>query len=641
MKLSGLAARRIAGVLMLPLGWAGVLIAQSELKSPPDIPPEIVAQYEHLGAKYGHFKTFDIRFHALSFHTRFTAAPIAAAEQRSDHSTSLSLDEVLAYKSKEHIVQAEDASEVLPGFRHLVALAAAEETKLPKIDQPFGIFLGVQPGWATKDMFDSMARLDRINQSNRLWLVDLSEWTLLTQESFQQLARQKSLRGLILNATNTNDTFLQQLTKLPELRLLEMNGCVDSYRRYATQRESESAYSSILTSAGIGALVKLPHLQKLSMAHCDLTDSALTNLSEIQQLEILNLARNELLTDASLSEVFKLKNLQQLDLAGCTKLTDTGFRNVRNLQELRVLNVSRTNFGDQALKEIGGLEKLELLSLARCQRMSGEGLRSLTGLRQLKELDLSDTKFSEADMKMIASMAQLRTLHLSWCRGVGPGFKGLSTLKQLRELAVAGTEIDDAGLAALAEMPELEALDLAQCAKLSDAGLKALSRLPKLKRLRIDHCKGITDVGCKYLAAISTLEFLAANGCAVTDTGIRELRQLPNLKTLELDLTDVTASAFSDPTGFKELRLLSAWYSRSIKVDQVAKFLPNCRIIDVESATAPFKPQAKPDTSESLKSPRPRSRFRVWAALALFALWVVTLLIIAIRRRKSSTKVSQ
>jgi repressor of nif and glnA expression len=92
--------------------------------------------------------------------------------------------------------------------------------------------------------------------------------------------------------------------------------------------------------------------------------------------------------------------------------------------------------------------------------------------------------------------------------------------------------------------------------QVTDTGLKELKDLKNLTGLRLANTK-VTDVGLKELKGLKSLTELGLYGTQVTDVGLKELKDLKNLTVLRLTGTQVTDA------GVKELQ----------------EALPNCEIL--------------------------------------------------------------
>src|SRR5262245_22503561 len=85
--------------------------------------------------------------------------------------------------------------------------------------------------------------------------------------------------------------------------------------------------------------------------------------------------------------------------------------------------------------------------------------------------------------------------------------------------------------------------------KVTDTGLKELKELKSLQWLDLDGTK-VTDVGLKELKELKSLQGLDLDNTKVTDAGLKDLKELKSLQRLNLSDTRVTDA------GLKELKEL-------------------------------------------------------------------------------------
>jgi hypothetical protein len=201
-----------------------------------------------------------------------------------------------------------------------------------------------------------------------------------------------------------------------------------------------------------------------------------------------------------------------------------------------------------------GVTDDQLASLARLGTLPG--LRSL-GLSFLHQL-------SDVGLVHLRGFTSLETLSLSQCAQLSDaGFAHLGCLDRLRSLSLDETQISDEGLAILQGFPLLEELNLGQCKRITDRGLANLRCVTGLRKLLLINCPGVTDVGVDQLRELTELRILDLSQTAVTDRGLAALHGLTRLEALYLaGLEGVTESGLSQLTSLVELRKL---------------FLGNCR----------------------------------------------------------------
>ena len=90
--------------------------------------------------------------------------------------------------------------------------------------------------------------------------------------------------------------------------------------------------------------------------------------------------------------------------------------------------------------------------------------------------------------------------------------------------------------------------------EVTDAGLKDLKELKGLRTLNLSRTK-ITDTGLKDLKELRGLRFLALDRTQITDAGLKDLKELKDLKTLYLYENQITDAGLKD---LKELQNLQS-----------------------------------------------------------------------------------
>ena len=135
------------------------------------------------------------------------------------------------------------------------------------------------------------------------------------------------------SSENIDDRVLQNLSSLPRLEMLNLEGCdqftdaglrhVSGLRHLRDLRLSETK----VTDKGLDALRGLRELKHLSLEQTAVTDAGLANLASLKQLEELWLM-DTAVTNACIEHLAKLTNLQKLDL-DFTYLTPEGVKKLR------------------------------------------------------------------------------------------------------------------------------------------------------------------------------------------------------------------------------------------------------------------------------------------------------------------------
>jgi len=165
---------------------------------------------------------------------------------------------------------------------------------------------------------------------------------------------------------------------------------------------------------------------------------------------------------------------------------------------------------------------------------------------------------------------------------------------RLRVSAVnASASFGDEQLAALAPVAERVVwLDIGRT-QVSDEGMANIGQMPNLERLHLEQTK-VTDAGMKHLAALKKLEYLNLYGTEVTAAIFEPMAELRNLRKLFLWETKVDPSAAREFQRQMSLEVNTGWdvadnASAKDTGDDVA-----APVVTPAPAPAPAKEQAKP-----------------------------------------------
>ena len=142
-----------------------------------------------------------------------------------------------------------------------------------------------------------------------------------------------------------------------------------------------------------------------------------------------------------------------------------------------------------------------------------------------------------------------------------------SGLEQLQRLNVVGLNLEscgrvtDASLKQLQPFKSLRALVLTSTS-ITHAGLRHLVANASLLALDLELCDGITDAACEPLGAMRQLQSLVLKKTGfekhrISDAGLNNLRELPNLEVLNLYGNNVTDAGLAHLLPLKKLRELN------------------------------------------------------------------------------------
>ncbi|KAL0485716.1 F-box/LRR-repeat protein FBXL20 [Acrasis kona] len=324
----------------------------------------------------------------------------------------------------------------------------------------------------------------------------------------------KNLRTLNLKrCPKVNDAAMTHLLQFPYLESLDLTGCVH------------------LTDSGMSILKGLgPRLTSLDLTFChQITDVGLQHLSELVNLEVLNLQCCRLITCQGLTHIVqKCKKLVSLNLTGCDRITLSGIDGQNS-----------------------GLTKLERLNLMGCKLVSDKCIiKLLSWTTKLKELVLAfSDDITDDGVTMVADTCQeLEHLNLKKC-----------------------VRITDASVLYICEKLclSLKILNLYGCSKITNSGIGHISKLFYLKELSLKRCANIDDEGLNMLHSCLTMEILdLSENPLITDKG------LMRLCSILCDPLHLRQQQSKD--GFVGDRKVPLYGLREIRVDKCARVAPEC-----------------------------------------------------------------
>ncbi len=253
-----------------------------------------------------------------------------------------------------------------------------------------------------------------------------------------------SVTDLYNDGINGSIRTLEDLVYLPSLQSLQINGelLIEDYT----------------------PLAGLPELTSLSISGCALSDSDLTYISGLSNLNSLHIADNQLTT---LDPLNTLENLEYLNVSGNAIASSS---TLSQFPKLRYLFIAKNH-----LRELDGLSELPDLDVLDLSNNFISDLAPLKNLKALSELHLNGN--TPKNIKKLAELPELGILNISDCGlaslSVVNGFKNLHTLMaydneiaslstftlKVRELHLANNPLAD--ISPLKKQSKLEVLDLA------------------------------------------------------------------------------------------------------------------------------------------------------------------------------------
>jgi len=373
-----------------------------------------------------------------------------------------------------------------------------------------------------------------------------------------------------------DDALLAELRHLPSLQSLNLWAC------------------DKVTDDGLIPLRELPNLSNLDLGVTRIGDKGVANLKPLAQLQGLNLSYTRV-TDAGLAHLAGMTKLKSLALDSLP-ITDEGLKHLVGLTELTYLNALNTKIEGPGLRHLAGMQKLGQLWLSKSQ-VDDESLRHLEGLKNLKQLYLDKTRVTQAGIDRIHTI--LPECEISPKPSKTDADRAAAEFLVKNNAIIAGRLADGSGgIGDPKSVDQLPAapffigyIEASRCEALNDEALaQHAAGLKKLKRINGNNTKftgtgfaafkeselqaldlsdgSFTDEGLKAACGIATLQELHLNGHReITDAGLVDLHQLPELGILNLSGTQVTSAGMKEVARCPKVWLLAL---RDTAIDDAA-----------------------------------------------------------------------
>lgn len=218
--------------------------------------------------------------------------------------------------------------------------------------------------------------------------------------------------------------------------------------------------------------------------------------------------------------------------------------------------LSSPQLTEDLFMKIGSLKNLKTLRLGGT-RIPENGLKHLSSLMELQFLDLFNTEITDRDISHLKGLTSLQNLRLMNNNKItDTSLAYLAGLQKLTNLNVANTAVTGLGFAQLS-MPKLTHLEFR--APFGDKGLAALKNVPNLRLLNLIGTE-ITDAGLEHIKNFPKLEALHMHSTMISDAGVAHLKNLPNLLRLTLtwcpNITDGAMEHLKGMTNLQWLRIV-------------------------------------------------------------------------------------
>ncbi len=445
---------------------------------------------------------------------------------------------------------------------------------------------------------------------------------VITDADLDQFRELNSLDTLDMIGPNTfTDAGLAKLAGFPfagKLRILDISGDELTDAAFASAAKFTSLsrltlQSKRITGSGIAHL-KASSIGSLVIGQCRLVDAEMVHLKAMPKLGVLTIIGTPI-GDAGLKHISEVKQLETLQMQNCDNVTIAGMKHLEKCESLQHIELNSPMTGacfeslskintlttisalievtDTDVKHLVGLPKLENLRIPLVS-ITDVGLESLSQIKTLKFVSVKGSKVTAAGVKKFRAAlpeckiesdfdADPARKAAEFVIGKGgfvvvlnPGkevytkevkdlpkepFKlrdisfetetagGITDadLDQFRELEsldsfllACPNNVTDAGLTKLAGYPfagKLVRLHI-HGGELTDDAFRAVAKFPTLGHFAASRSKRITGSGIAHLKA-SSVQMLSLASCGLLDAEMVHLKAMPNLNYLQIISTPI------------------------------------------------------------------------------------------------------
>ncbi|KOM32956.1 hypothetical protein LR48_Vigan01g251200 [Vigna angularis] len=193
----------------------------------------------------------------------------------------------------------------------------------------------------------------------------------------------------------------------------------------------------------------------------------------------------------------------------------------------------------------------------------------------LLSVDVSGSQVTDNGLRLLKDCSNLQALTLNYCDQFSEyGLKHISGLSKLDSLSIRkSSSVKPDGMRAFSNLfliwrswtlrglKKLEFLNIGCCKCVTDSDIKSISELINLKELHISN-SSITDIGISYLRGLEKLTTLNVEGCNITGACLESIHALASLACLNLSRCGLSNDGFEKIAGLKSLKRLSLAFNR-------------------------------------------------------------------------------
>lgn len=169
-----------------------------------------------------------------------------------------------------------------------------------------------------------------------------------------------TLKSMSLRSTGVNDQFYQQLSELPQLEALHLDGNKNLIGRNFADLVAKEKFPELKTLTagntkfghyGLLSVDRLKKLEELRIPNAGLNLKSIVPLSKCNSLKALDISGNPMNNEA-LAPLKRLKNLEKLNLNHCTGISDPAMKTLRTMNHLKKLYVNGTSITPQGIEAL-------------------------------------------------------------------------------------------------------------------------------------------------------------------------------------------------------------------------------------------------------------------------------------------------
>jgi len=247
--------------------------------------------------------------------------------------------------------------------------------------------------------------------------LDLSSNTNLTGAAMKSIAALPKLERLSLVQTRFNDLNTRRLSKLGELKALDLRGNMEAGDMTLgvvgglPNLRAFKHRSTVVTDDGMAQLAASPALDSLLAQDFAITNASGPHLAAMKNLTSLEIFRCQGFGTEGVLALAPLDALGRLTLRDLPEVGDAGLAVLADLPALKRLYLHElASVGDAGLANLAAAKNLEVLDIWSVPKMTDATAAVIAGLPNLRELSIRETGCTEKAIETFAAMPKLESL---------------------------------------------------------------------------------------------------------------------------------------------------------------------------------------------------------------------------------------